>query len=65
MVRLCGKESQLYKDRFLELGFKSSSPKSMGGDLMIYTGKYLKALPNPNEESPQTIRAFMRGYLDV
>lgn len=64
MVRLCGKDVQ-YKDRFEELGFKTSSPKSCNGDVMVYTGKYLKEAPNPEIDNPRLIRAFVRGYLDA
>lgn len=61
-VRLCG-EAIKYLDRFLELGFESSTSASLEGDVMVYTGKYLKTLPNPAEDSPALIRAFIHGYL--
>jgi ribonucleoside-triphosphate reductase len=64
MVRLCGHKIK-YVDRFTELGFKNSSPKSIGSDIMIYTGTYLKTLPNIIEEPNYLIRAFVRGYLDA
>ena len=64
MVRLCGSDIK-YKDRFEEMGFKTSSSTSLDGDFMVYTGKYLKTTPNPNIDSPQLIRAFVRGYLDA
>lgn len=64
MVRLCGHKIK-YFDRFTELGFKNSSPKSIGSDIMIYTGTYLKTLPNIIEEPNYLIRAFVRGYLDA
>jgi len=64
MVRLCGDQVK-YLNRFEELGFNSSSHHSLEGDVMVYTGKYLKTLPDPKEDSPRLIRAFVRGYLDA
>ena len=64
MVRLCDHDVK-YEERFLELGFKSSKPKSIGSDVMVYTGKYLKERPSLDETSPELIRAFVRGYLDA
>lgn len=64
MVRLCDHDTK-YEERFLELGFKSSKPKSIGSDVMVYTGKYLKEKPSLDETSPELIRAFVRGYLDA
>jgi ribonucleoside-diphosphate reductase alpha chain len=64
MVRLCDHDVK-YEERFLELGFKSSKPKSIGSDIMVYTGKYLKERPSLDETSPELIRAFVRGYLDA
>lgn len=64
LVRLCKKDND-YLDRFLELGFTYSSPISYESDHVVYTGKYLKELPVPGIESPERIRAFMRGYLDA
>ncbi len=64
MVRLCGDEIK-YKDRFEELGFKTSTSLSLNGDFMAYTGKYLKESPDPTIDSPEHIRAFVRGYLDA
>jgi len=64
MVRLCDHDVK-YEERFLELGFKSSKPKSIGADVMVYTGKYLKERPSLDETSPELLRAFMRGYLDA
>lgn len=61
-VRLCGEEVK-YLDRFLELGFGSSTSASLEGDVMVYTGKYLKTLPDPKLDSPALIRAFVHGYL--
>lgn len=62
MVRLCGGDVK-YLPRFEEMGFKSSSPLSCNGDIMVYTGKYLKTVPDPNIDSPALIRAFVAGYL--
>lgn len=64
MVRLCDHDVK-YEERFLELGFKSSKPKSIGADVMVYTGKYLKERPSLDETSPELLRAFVRGYLDA
>jgi ribonucleoside-diphosphate reductase alpha chain len=64
MVRLCGEEVK-YLSRFEELGFSNSTSLSLKGDVMVYTGKYLKTLPDPVEDSPRLIRAFVRGYLDA
>jgi ribonucleoside-diphosphate reductase alpha chain len=64
MVRLCDHDTK-YEERFLELGFKSSKPKSIGADVMVYTGKYLKEKPSLEETSPEHLRAFIRGYLDA
>lgn len=65
MVRLCGSEKEKYLHRFQELGFQDSSPLSCGGDVMVYTGTYLKVAPNPEVDAPHLIRAFVRGYLDA
>jgi ribonucleoside-diphosphate reductase alpha chain len=65
MVRLCGKDKGLFLDRFLEIGFKTSSSCSLNGDVMVYSGTYLKEAPNPSIDSPSLIRAFVSGYLDA
>jgi ribonucleoside-diphosphate reductase alpha chain len=64
LVRLCKKDNN-YLDRFVELGFKYSSPPSFDSDAVVYTGSYLKTLPDSKIESPKNIRAFARGYLDA
>ena len=64
LVRLC-KGDNKYLERFMELGFKYSSPKSFNSDVVVYTGSYLKELPIPNIESKESIRAFIRGYMDA
>ena len=64
MVRLCGKDVR-FEERFLELGFKSSQPASIGADKMVYTGTYLKERPDLETTSPELLRAFIRGYLDA
>lgn len=61
-VRLCGNDAQ-YESRFTELGFKSTSPLSISGDVFVYTGKYKKTLPDVDKDSPELIRAFVAGYL--
>jgi len=65
MVRLCGEKEIKYKNRFEELGFKTSSCLSLGGDYMVYTGKYLKTYPDLNVDNIQLIQAFVAGYLDA
>jgi hypothetical protein len=65
MVRLCGKDKSLFLDRFIELGFNTSSSQSLNGDVIVYTGKYLKEAPDPSIDDSSLIRAFVRGYLDA
>ena len=62
MVRLCGDQIAL-SPRFEELGFSTSKPLSCDGDIMAYTGTYLKTSPDPKIDSPSLIRAFVQGYL--
>jgi len=64
MVRLCGSKVK-FLERFEELGFKNSTPKSFGADVMVYTGTYLKTKPEFGEVSIEMLRAFIRGYLDA
>lgn len=64
LVRLCGKDAN-YEYRFNEVGFKSSTNLSLKGDVFCYTGKYQKTSPDPEIDSPELIRAFVRGYLDA
>lgn len=64
MVRLCGRDAR-FAERFEELGFKTSSPLSVKGDIFAYTGTYLKTAPDPCQDTPELIRAFVRGYLDA
>lgn len=64
MVRLFGKEVR-FLPRFEELGFSSSTNLSLNGDYFVYTGTYLKTLPDPRKDSPELIRAFVRGFLDA
>jgi ribonucleoside-triphosphate reductase (thioredoxin) len=64
MVRLCGPDKQ-YENRFKLMGFSTSSSNSLAGDVMAFTGTYIKTLPNPEIDSPELIRAFVRGYLDA
>jgi adenosylcobalamin-dependent ribonucleoside-triphosphate reductase len=63
MVRLCGVKAA-YLPRFLELGFAHSYPPSCDHDPIVYTGKYLKTLPNTGADL-RLVRAFVRGYLDA
>lgn len=64
MVRLCGHDKK-YEERFLELGFKTSSSSSLDGDIMAFTGTYKKTLPDPEKDSIELLRAFVRGYMDA
>jgi len=64
MVRLFGRDVR-FKDRFEEMGFKTSTNDSLNGDFFAYTGTYLKELPDPGKDSPELIRAFVRGFLDA
>jgi ribonucleoside-triphosphate reductase len=63
-VRLCGAKGQ-YLNRFQELGFSWSQPKSAGGDAMAYTGRYTKDTPSIEEDGIANVTAFVRGYLDA
>jgi DNA modification methylase len=63
-VRLCGSKN-CFKSRFEEMGFKTTSPKSIRGDTICYTGSYLKEAPDPSLEPQELLRAFVRGYLDA
>lgn len=62
MIRLCGAKNA-FKERFEDMGFKTSTSSSLDSDFMAYTGSYLKTLPNPKVDSPEMIRAFVAGYL--
>lgn len=64
MVRLCGADAWRFVERFEELGFASSRPLSFGGDVVVYTGTYLKTLPSIDEDI-RYLTAFVRGYLDA
>lgn len=64
LIRLCDKDVY-YKYRFEEMGFKTSAPLSIQGDVICYTGKYQKTLPDPKIDDPRLIRAFARGFLDA
>jgi ribonucleoside-triphosphate reductase (thioredoxin) len=64
MVRLCNDKTR-FLPRFEEMSFSSSSPLSIKGDVMVYTGKYQKTLPDPKTDRVELIRAFVRGYLDA
>jgi len=64
MVRLCDKDDK-FKIRFEEMGFKTSTSHSLNGDFMAYTGKYAKTAPDPENDPPEMIRAFLAGYLDA
>lgn len=64
MVRLCGDDVK-FAYRFEEMGFKSSSSLSLKGDLMFYTGKYLKTEPVIGQDSRELVKAFLDGYLQA
>ena len=61
-IRLCNNDIK-YENRFLELGFSSSSSASIKGDVIVFTGKYQKTIPDLEKDSPELIRAFVHGYL--
>jgi len=63
-VRLCGRKNE-FLNRFAEMGFRTTSPQSIRGDNICYTGKYFKEAPNISKEPLRLIRAFVRGYLDA
>lgn len=63
-VRLCGEDIK-FKYRFEEMGFTTSTNHSLKGDFIAYTGGYLKTSPDPKTDSPNMIKAFVRGYLDA
>lgn len=65
-VRLCG-DKIAYLPRFRELGFNDSQPLSLceSGDVFVYTGRYLKTLPDLAVDGPELVRAFVRGWLDA
>ena len=62
LVRLCKRDVR-YKERFEEVGFKTSTNFSLDGDCFAYTGTYLKTLPDLDRDSPELIRAFVNGLL--
>jgi ribonucleoside-diphosphate reductase alpha chain len=64
LCRLCGDKAKFEK-RFTDLGFKSSSSASLSGDVIVYTGRYNKDVPDPTNDSPELIRAFVAGYLQA
>jgi hypothetical protein len=65
MVRLCGDKNK-YLYRFEEMGFSSSTNFDLKGDNFVYTGKYLKTLPEINGFAVTgLIRAFLFGYLSA
>ena len=64
MVRLCGGQIK-YHYRFEEMGFKTSKPLSINGDIIVYTGKYLKTMPDIEIEENSMLQSFVTGYLDA
>lgn len=64
MLRLCGVKAE-FLARFTSMGFGSSTPLSCGGDPFVYTGGYLKTLPDLATDGVPLVRAFVRGYLDA
>lgn len=63
-VRLCGDDKQKFAERFRELGFSESSPRSCRGDVMFATGHYVKE-PLSADEPFEVLQAFCRGYMDA
>lgn len=64
MVRLCGDKVK-YLERFTELGFSHSLPPSQDGEPTVYTGRYLKSLPDLEADGLRKTMAFVRGWLDA
>lgn len=62
-VRLCGNKAQ-HLDKFKAFGFDFSFPASCGGDPFVYTGSYLKTLPD-EMANLSNIKAFLHGYLSA
>lgn len=60
-VRLCG-EKQKHLDKFIACGFEFSYPPSCNSDPFVYTGKYLKDLPEESDDI-ELKKAFLMGYL--
>ena len=60
-VRLCGNKKKHFT-KFLDCGFEYSFPPSCAEDPFVYTGKYLKKLPD-NSTEPRLHKAFLHGYL--
>lgn len=65
MVRLCGNDALQFLYRFKEMGFETSTSNSLEGDIMVYTGKYLKTAPSIEVDGLPMIKAFMDGYLSA
>jgi ribonucleoside-diphosphate reductase alpha chain len=65
MVRLCGDDNMKYLYRFKEMGFETSESNSLNGDIMVYTGKYLKDVPSLEIDGLSMIKSFMDGYLSA
>jgi hypothetical protein len=63
-VRLCGDKTK-YLNRFSDCGFNYSYPPSCNEDPFVYTGKYLKTLPDLSSDNINSIAAFLRGWIDA
>lgn len=61
-VRLCGAKSS-YAVRFMDCGFRVSSPAWADGDI-VASGPLAKSLP-PSDAPLHLLRAFVRGYVDA
>lgn len=61
-VRLCG-DKQKYLERFIACGFEFSYPPSCHSDPFVWTGLYLKTLPDTDDIDIH--KAFLRGYMDA
>src|ERR1035437_677547 len=56
MVRLCGNDAMKYLYRFKEMGFDRSEEHTSEGDVMVYTGKYLKNAPSIEKDGLDMIK---------
>jgi ribonucleoside-diphosphate reductase alpha chain len=65
MVRLCGDDAIKFLYRFREMGFGTSEFSSLNGDIMVYTGKYVKTAPSIDVDGIDKVKAFMDGYLSA
>lgn len=62
-VRLCGDKAK-HLEKFIKCGFSHSFPPSCDKDPFVYTGSYLKTLPDESSDK-RLIKAFLNGYLSA